>query len=64
MSADPEISCPPIRSQLSAHPDLRVSVGIRPPPKAVARPFRLLSAVAHTARDSLRVGPRPKLPTR
>jgi len=27
MSADPEISCPPIRSQLSAHPDLRVSVG-------------------------------------
>jgi hypothetical protein len=28
MSADPEISCPPTRSQLSAHPDLRVSVGI------------------------------------
>ena len=27
MSADPEISCPPTRSQLSAHPDLPASVG-------------------------------------
>jgi hypothetical protein len=55
MSADPEISCPPTRSQLSAHPDLRVSVGTLGPVRSAYR--GVWFAIAHIARPTAAVAP-------